>query len=434
MERSILTELLAWRARADRRPLLLSGTRQVGKTWLLQEFGQKAYENVVYCNFETSKGLKNLFARTQDPARILEVLSLVHGEPIRAGRTLLAFDDVQECPEALVALKAFRTEAPAMHVIAAGRLPLAGLDAEDAESGEASALDTRTVLPLTFFEFLAAVDDELAQVYRGLRPGEEIMTLLHERFLDLYHQYLIVGGMPACVLAWADRHDPRRVQEIQQSLLALHAEEIRGLRRRIQADRIRRVYRSLATQLARPSEKFTYGLVRDGARAREYDGAVAWLLAAGLAHRVENVRAPHPPLSAQAMPNYFKLFFCDTGLLHALGDVPNEAILLEQPYPLQHALMEQFLLQQFLGKLPGGLFTYAPDAQHEIPFLLQRHGELLPIDIAPTAAKPSATFRRYCKKYQPKAAVCYSTANYKEDHAVLYLPMYLAGRTDFWER
>ena len=202
MERRAMTVLAAWKARKDRKPLVLRGARQVGKTWLMREFGRRFYENVVYCNFDEATGLKSLFAQTKEPARILELLSLLYGEPIRAGRTLLLFDEVQECPDALNALKYFREQAPEQHIIAAGSL--LGTYLAEPYSYPVGQVDLLSIYPLTFAEFLTAVDEKLACIYDALKPDNEIPEAFHERLMASYRQYLIISGMPECVAAWAD--------------------------------------------------------------------------------------------------------------------------------------------------------------------------------------------------------------------------------------
>lgn len=424
MKRTAMEKLKAWKARADRKPLLLHGVRQVGKTWIVQTFGEQAYENVVYCNFAASQGLRNLFAQTKNPARILALLALLHGEPVRAGRTLLVFDEAQACPDMAEVLKAFCAQARGQHVIAVSSLPLPG--AEEA----AEALDRLTLSPLTFAEFLAAADDHLAQAYASLRPGSAIQKATDERLLDACRQYFLVGGLPACVAAWADRRDPRRVRELQQGILAAFERDFEKGRSRIRALRLRKVFRSMAQQLASENEKFIYDRVQKGARAREFQEAARFLAAAGLAYRIPFVSAPHAPLASYARERQFKLFPIDTGLFHAMRGTENGAVLFDQPFPGRDALFEIFVLEQCAGKV--AFHTYAPDAQHAIDFLWQRQGEVFPITVRPHAEKNLA---RYLKKFQPPAAFCYTMqeAAARKEGKTIRLPLYLAGRTEFLE-
>ena len=429
MERSVMADLEAWKVRPDRKPLVLRGARQVGKTWLMREFGKRFYKNVVYCNFDEAAELKSLFAQTKNPARILELLSLLYGEPIREGQTLLIFDEVQECPDALNALKYFREQASGYHIIAAGSL--LGTYLAEPHSYPVGQVDLLPIYPLTFAEFLMAVDEKFARIYEALRPAEPVPEMFHQRLMEMYRQYLIIGGMPECVAAWADGRDPRRVRELQKTILALYENDFTKHNRRVNAARILMVYRSLVSQLSREQEKFMYGLVKKGARAREFEEAVEWLVSAGICHRICNVSQPGYPLKAYEMQNYFKLFFLDTGLLNAMGEVENEAILFDKDFPFKGAMTENFVLQQFLGKLPASPHYYAPNAQHEIDFLLQVHGEIVPVEVKDGTMKQAASFKRFLEKYHPKTAIRYSARNLRKDGAFTNLPLYLAGRMEF---
>ncbi len=421
--------LLAWKMRKNRKPLVLRGARQVGKTWLMREFGRRHYENVVYCNFDEEEDLKGLFAQTKNPARLVELLSLLHGEPIREGKTLLLFDEVQECPDALNALKYFREQMPGQHIIAAGSLLGTYLAAP--HSYPVGQVDLLSIFPMTFAEFLAAADRKLAAMYEALQPGAAIPDAFHERLMEAYRTYLIIGGMPECVAAWADARDPHRVRELQRAILALYENDFTKHNARVNAARILMVYRSIIPQLSRENEKFTYGLVKKGARAREFEEAVEWLVSAGILHRIYNVAQPGYPLKAYEIQNHFKLFFLDTGLLNAMGEVENEAILFDKAFPFKGAMTENFVLQQFLGKLPAAPHYYAPDAQHEIDFLLQLHGDIVPVEVKAGTMKQATSFRQYLEKYQPKTAFRFSARNYRKDGAFTNVPLYLAGRTEF---
>ena len=432
MERQAMARLFAWKARKGHKPLVLKGARQVGKTWLMREFGRRAYGNVVYCNFDEEEDLKGIFAQTKSPARLVELLSLLSGEPIRTGETLLLFDEVQECPDALNALKYFREQLPALDIIAAGSLLGTYLAAP--YSYPVGQVDLLPVFPMTFAEFLAATNAKLGALYDALQPGAPIPEAFHERLMEAYRTYLIIGGMPECVAAWADERDPRRVRELQRAILALYENDFTKHNRRVNAARILMVYRSIIPQLSRASEKFSYGVVKKGARAREFEEAVEWLVSAGIVHRVYNVTQPGYPLKAYERQSHFKLFFLDTGLLCAMGDVENEAILFDKPFSFRGAMTENFVLQEFLGAsepLPAEPHYYAPDARHEMDFLLQYRGEILPVEVKAGTMKQAASFRKYIEMQEPEHAIRYSARNYRKDGAFTNLPLYLAGRTEF---
>ena len=429
MERDAMNRLLAWKDDPDRKPLILKGVRQVGKTWLMQEFGRRCYENTVYLNFDEEEQLKSLFATNKNPQQLVRLLSLMSNAPITPGKTLLIFDEVQECAEALNSLKYFREQANEYHIVAAGSLLGTFLSAPKSYPvGQANVL---TLYPLDFSEFLAATDEALYAYYRQLAPQDEIPDLFHSRLLDAYHTYLIVGGMPECVRAWVEHNDPARVAKLQADLVSVYEHDFTKYNRRINAARILMVFRSIVPQLAKENEKFTYGVVKPGARAREFEEAVEWLISAGILHRVCNVSKPEHPLPAFIVQNHFKLFFFDVGLLKQMAGVDNEAIILETPYQFKGALAENLVLQQMMGKLRVAPCYFAPDSTHEIDFLLQDKSQIIPVEVKAGKSKSAASFKRYLAKYAPKRALRFSQRNCKQEEAFLNLPVYLAGRTDF---
>lgn len=429
MERSAMKALLDWKNRGDRKPLVLKGARQVGKTWLMKEFGRRYYENTVYFNFDEEEDLKSFFARTKDPKRLLDLLSLLHGEPIREGKTLLIFDEIQECPDALNSLKYFREQAGGVHIMAAGSL--LGTYLAEPYSYPVGQVDILHLYPLTFREFLGAVDENISKIYESLRPDEEIPELFHNRLLDAYRTYMIIGGMPECVSSWSAEKSPNRVGKLQRDILALYENDFSKHNSRINAVRVLMMYRSLISQLSRENEKFAYGLVKKGARGREFEEAVEWLVSSGIVHRMFNVTAPGYPLKSLEEASHFKLFLLDVGLLKTMGEVENEAILFDKPFAFKGAMTENFVLQQFLGTLPAAPHYFSPDSQHEIDFLLQHQGEIIPVEVKSGHMKQATSFRWYLEKYEPARAVRYSLRNYRKDGKFTNLPLYLAGRTEF---
>ncbi|MBR5162712.1 MAG: ATP-binding protein [Schwartzia sp.] len=429
MEREAMNRLISWKDSPDRKPLILKGARQVGKTWLMREFGKRCYENVVYLNFDEEEQLKSLFATNKNPQQLLPLLSLMSNTPIQPGKTLLIFDEVQECAEALNSLKYFHEQANEYHIVAAGSLLGTFLSAP--KSYPVGQVNVLTLYPLDFAEFLAATDEALSVYYEQLAPNDEIPDLFHSRLLDTYHSYLIVGGMPECVHAWSQHNDPARVAQIQSELLSVYEHDFTKYNRRINAARILMVFRSIVPQLAKENEKFSYGVVKQGARAREFEEAVEWLISAGILHRIHNVSKPEHPLPAFAVQNHFKLFLFDVGLLKQMAGVDNEGIILETPYQFKGALTENFALQQMIGKVPTVPCYYAPGSTHEIDFLLQNKAQIIPVEVKAGQSRMAASFKRYLQKYAPKRAIRLSQRNYKQEEAFVNIPVYLAGRTDF---
>ena len=429
MYRSVMDSLKDWKQSPDRKPLILKGARQVGKTWLMREFAKQEYESSVYCNFDEDESLGELFERTKTPARLLEQLGLMHGIKIEPGKTLLILDEVQECPAALNSLKYFHEQANEHHVVAAGSL--LGTYFAEPKSYPVGQVNVLNVYPMTFREFLTATEQTITDIYESLHPQEGIPAAFHERLLEAWRTYLIVGGMPECVACWAEGRDSSRVAAIQKELLEVYENDITKHNKKINAGRILLVYRSIVPQLTKENEKFSYRAVKAGARAREFEEAIEWLVSAGIMNRIYNVSRPDYPLSAYEMMSHFKLFFFDTGLLKAMAGVENAAIVTDKPFPFRGALTENALLQQFIGQLPVQPYYYAPDVNHEIDFLLQHNMEIIPLEAKTGKTKKAASFRWYIEKFRPKLAFRYSERNYIHDGRFTNIPIYLSGRMDF---
>ena len=329
MKRNAMQDLLRWKA-DEGKPLVLKGARQVGKTWLMKEFGREAYAGYVYFNFDEEDALKSIFEHNKNPQRIIELLSLVAGEKIEPETTLIIFDEVQECPEALNALKYFKEKANEYHVIAAGSL-LGTLLAQP-KSYPVGMVNLMEIQPLTFDEFLEATDESLFRYYERIEKGQVIEEIFHKRLLDAYHNYLIIGGMPECVASWEKYRDPARIDQIQRELIEIYENDFSKHNGKVNSGRILMVFRSIVSQLAKPNEKFMYGAVRSGGRARDFEEAIEWLVSAGMVNRVYNVSKMEHPLTAFDKLDCFKLFLFDTGLLKHMAGIDNGAILLRNNF------------------------------------------------------------------------------------------------------
>lgn len=427
MERICMEKLAAWKNDPERKPLVLKGARQVGKTWLMKEFARRYYSNMAYFNFDEEAELQSLFAQTKNPKRLIELLTMLHGQPILPGKTLLIFDEIQECPDALNALKYFREQAGEYHIIAAGSLLGIYLARQSYPVGQ---VDILPVYPMTFYEFLQASDKKLADFYQSITLDTEIPQIFHSQLLEAYRFYLIIGGMPECAAAWIRYKDPARVTRLQRDILALYENDFTKHNTKVNAARVLMVYRSLISQLSRENGKFIYGVIKKGARAREFEEAVEWLVSAGIVQRIYNVSKPDYPLKAYEILNYFKLYFLDIGLLKTMGEVENEAIIFDKDFAFKGAMAENFVLQQFLPRLAASPHYYAPDSQHEIDFLLQYHTEIIPVEVKAGTDRHAGSFKKYLAEYHPKAAIRYSLRNYRREESFINLPIYLAGRTD----
>ena len=287
MKRNALEFLMQWKSSEDRKPMVLKGARQVGKTWLMKEFGRTAYDSFVYFNFDEEDELKSIFEVNKNPQRIVELLSLIAGKKILPEKTLIIFDEIQECPPALNTLKYFKEKANDYHVIAAGSL--LGTLLATPKSYPVGMVNLLDIYPLTFDEFLDATDPILYTYYESIQKEQEIEEIFHKRLLDAFNNYLIIGGMPECVSSWVKYKDPAKIREIQRELIEVYENDFSKHNGKVNSGRILMVFRSIVSQLAKPNEKFIYGAVREGARARDFEEAIEWLVSAGMLNRVYNV-------------------------------------------------------------------------------------------------------------------------------------------------
>lgn len=426
MKRKAIQDLVRWKASEDRKPLVLKGARQVGKTWLMKEFGGNYYDRFVYFNFDEEDELKSVFETNKNPQRIIELLSMLSGERIVPGETLIIFDEIQECPEALNTLKYFKEKANEYHVIAAGSL-LGTLLARP-KSYPVGMVNLLDIYPMCFDEFLDAADPTLFAYYESIEKEQQIEEIFHNRLMDAYNNYLIIGGMPECVSSWIKYKDPARVSQIQKELIEIYENDFSKHNGKVNSGRILMVFRSIVSQLAKPNEKFMYGAVREGGRARDFEEAIEWLVSAGMINRVHNVSKMEHPLAAFDKTDQFKLFVFDTGLLKTMAGIDNSAILLKSDYQFKGPLTENYVLQQLRGQFEIGPRYYS-DKNSEIDFVLQYGTEIIPVEAKGGEDKSAPSFKKYVSDCRPKFAIRYSKRGYRKDGLITNLPLYLAGKT-----
>ena len=426
MKRNALESLIRWKSSEDRKPMVLKGARQVGKTWLMKEFGRSAYDSFVYFNFDEEEELKSIFEANKNPQRIVELLSLIAGEKILPEKTLIIFDEIQECPPALNTLKYFKEKANDYHVIAAGSL--LGTLLATPKSYPVGMVNLLDIYPLTFDEFLDATDPILYTYYESIQKEQDIEEIFHNRLLDAFNNYLIIGGMPECVSSWVKYKDPAKIREIQRELIEVYENDFSKYNGKVNSGRILMVFRSIVSQLAKPNEKFIYGAVRQGARARDFEEAIEWLVSAGMLNRVYNVGKMEHPLTAFDKLDQFKLFLFDTGLLKYMAGIDNSAILLKTDYQFKGPLTENYVLQQLRGQFEVEPRYYA-DKNREIDFVLQYGTEIIPVEAKGGEDKSAPSFKRYIAQNQPKHALRFSRRGYRKDGAITNLPLYLARKT-----
>ena len=426
MRRTAMEKLVAWKSSDERKPMVLKGARQVGKTWLMKEFGKNYYKSFVYFNFDEEDELKSIFETNKNPQRIIELLSMIAGEKIHPLDTLVIFDEVQECPEALNALKYFKEKANEYHVIAAGSL-LGTLLAKP-KSYPVGMVNLLDIFPLTFEEFLGVTDAPLFTYYEGIHKEQQIEEIFHNRLLEAYNNYLIIGGMPECVSSWLKHKDPAKIAQIQRELIEVYENDFSKHNGKVNSGRILMVFRSIVTQLAKSNEKFMYGAVREGARARDFEEAIEWLVSAGMLNRIYNVSKLEHPISAFDKLDQFKLFLFDTGLLKQMAGIDNSAILLKSTYQFKGQLTENYVLQQLRGQFDV-MPRYFSSRNGEIDFVLQYGMDIIPVETKGGEDKSALTFKKYVADNHPQYAVRFSKMGYRKDGNITNIPLYLVGKT-----
>ena len=429
MYRKIMGFLEAWKDSVHRKPLILQGARQVGKTYSILEFGRTHYENVAYFNFETNPKLNETFEENISPDYLIPILSHIAGQTIVKEKTLMVFDEVQLCERALTSLKYFCENAPDYHIIVAGSL--LGVAVNRAKfSFPVGKVDMKTLYPMDMEEFMLALgeDDLVEQIKKCFQTDTPLPSALHDAAMQLYRQYLVVGGMPECVASWKQYKDPNKVLRIQRELIEIYENDFSKHNGKVNSGRILQVFRSIVPQLAKANEKFMYGVVREGARARDFEEAIEWLVSAGMLNRVYNTAKPEHPLPAFDKSDQFKLFLFDTGLLKCMAGIDNSAILLKSDYQFKGPLTENYVLQQLQG-----LFDVAPryyaDKRGEIDFVLQNGTEIIPVEVKAGEDKSAPSFKRYIAEHAPRQAIRFSKRGYRRDGSITNIPLYLVRKT-----
>lgn len=425
MQRKALAQLLDWKKSPRRKPLILKGARQVGKTWLMKEFGRLNYEKAFYFSFEREEELFHIFEKNKDPLRIIDQLGTIYNDKIEPEKHLIIFDEIQECPKALNSLKYFNEEANEFHIIAAGSL-LGTLLAESMSYpvGKVNLLD---IYPMDFEEFLEAVEPSLLKYIEQTSP-DEIIEIQHTKLIEHYHNYLIIGGMPECVSCWVNEKNSGIVAEIQKELINLYENDFAKHNKKVNAARILLVFRSLVSQLSKENEKFIYGCVKQGARAREFEESIEWLVSSGIVLRVYDVTKPEHPLKAFEDFSSFKLFFFDVGLLKYAAGVSNKDIILDMGFQFKGALTENYVLQQLISQFDVKPHYYSPSQNYEIDFLLQNESDIIPVECKAGKNTISASFKRYRNEQNPNFAIRFSELPYKKQEDMINVPLYLAGQ------
>ena len=428
MNRHALQLLREWKNSPRRKPLLVQGARQVGKTWLMQEFGRQEYQQVAYINFMETRTAHSLFEGDLNPHDLLRQLAALTHTPIRAGETLVILDEIQECERALTSLKFFCEQAPEFHVMAAGSL-LGVAMRHKKMSFPVGQTEFLELPPLNFFEFMEAVGEELLGDLLQHSPAESL-TPFRPRLTELLRQYLYVGGMPEAVQCFAESNDYAQVREVQQRILTGYENDFSKYTDNRNIARIRAVWNSIPVQLAK-EKKFTYGKVQQGGRGRDFEEAIDWLQLCGLVHKVNRISKPAHPLAAYHESGVFKLFVADCGLLGALSRL-DAAVLMEETGVFEEfkgALTEQYVLQclKAVPHLPVAYWS-TPKGTAEVDFLIELNGAIIPMEVKATVNLKAKSLAEYRAKYAPPYAVRTSLANYGVHEGLHSIPLYLMPR------
>ena len=426
MDRFILNKLIEWKSSLDRKPLILQGARQVGKTWIMKEFGKKYFDNYVYFNFDENNDLKDLFKMNKSASRLIERLSLIAEEKIYPGKTLIIFDEIQECFDALNSLKYFNENAKDYCIICAGSL--LGTLLAGPKSYPVGQVNKMYIYPLNFEEFLNATDNNLYMYYKTINKETNIEAIFHLKLKEAYQNYLIIGGMPECVNSWIKYNDPSKIFQIQDELITLYENDFTKHNSKINSSRLLMVFRNIVPQLAKENKKYIYGKVKEGARARDFEEAIEWLVSAGLINRVYQSSVPRYPLKGYDELNAFKLYLFDTGLLKHMAGINNDSIVLEKDFQFKGALTENYILSQIKSMFDIEPRYYTFD-RYEIDFLVQNKDEIIPIEVKSNVSVNSTSLKKYIEKYQPIKSIRYSMLNYKEEENLINIPLYLATKT-----
>ncbi|HOW30685.1 MAG TPA: ATP-binding protein [Bacteroidales bacterium] len=424
MKRSLLNSLAEWKNSQHRKPLILRGARQVGKTWLLREFGRTQYNQVLYVNFETNRHLRNLFADDIDIDRILRILQIETGINPEAPGTLIIFDELQEAEGGLTALKYFDEAAEDFHIVAAGSL--LGLAMHPGSSFPVGKVEFLDLYPMDFIEFLEANGQSaLAQLLEN--PDWQVINTFRHKYIQYLRYYYFTGGMPEAVLAFTENNDTAEVRKIQQRILDAFEQDFSKHAPHEIVPRLRMLWSSIPAQLARENRKFMYGLIRTGARAKEFELALGWLADCGLVHKVTRVSKPAFPLKAYEDYHSFKLFLLDVGLLGAMGNLDMKIILNGDKVfeEFKGSLTEQFVLQQLVtDKRLSVHYWSAERATAEIDFLVQTSSMIIPVEVKAEENLHAKSLRLFHDKYNPAISVRTSMSAYRQDGWLTNIPLF----------
>lgn len=426
-----MKELLLWKRKNNRKPLILQGARQVGKTWIMKEFGKINYKYVAYVNLDHNVHMKESFEKDFDVARIIEDIGIETHTKIVAGETLIILDEIQEIPVTLSCLKYFCENAPEYHIIAAGSL--LGVALHKGVSYPVGKVNLLTMYPLSYKEFLEAVgEDKLAEYIS--QPDCDKMYTFREKYVSYLKKYYYIGGMPEAVMAYVQEKDYDEVRSVQKTILSLYESDFsKHIENKTELERTRMIWNSIPMQLTKENKKFFFGQIKKGARSADFEVSIQWLLDCGLIYKVYCVEKPGMPLKAYTNFSSYKLFALDVGLLGAMTDL-DVASLLEGNrifMEFKGALAEQYVHQQFVSTTQYVPYYYSNvQSKNEIDFLIQIKSDVIPIEVKAEENLKSKSLKAYVDKFKPSYAIRFSMSDYKEQDWIVNVPLWCVKGID----
>ena len=430
MKRRLYGNLLKWKNSKRRKPLLLQGARQVGKTYLINEFGKKEYSDFIYLNFEQNPNLSTLFSAELSPSTIIKNIGLYIGKKINYDNTLIFFDEIQVLPNALTSLKYFFEQAPDFHIISAGSL--LGVSVAKQSSFPVGKVNFMTLYPMSFAEYLeAAGEDLLAYSLDDFQELKSLPEIIHEKLLEHLKNYLYIGGMPEAVQSYLDEKDIRLVRDIQTDILNAYQRDFSKYTEKIQTIKITELWNSIPYQLAKENKKFKYSDIRKKARASMYEQTIEWLKGAGLINVAYNISIPKLPLGGYADRKKFKLYLLDTGLLGAMLNLTSEII--TSPADLfseyNGAFIENYAAMELMSSGYGDLYYWTSNSDAEVDFVVQVENKLFPIEVKSGRSRNLQSLRSYAQKYKPELVIRTSPRNFTIDGDFMNIPLYAVSKT-----
>ncbi len=428
MKRDVLTKLIEWKNKDKRKPLIVNGVRQCGKTFILESFADTCYEDKAYFNFEKDSSLAEIFENNYDTERIILELSLVHGKAIKPESTLVIFDEIQECSRAITSLKYFCENAPQYHIACAGSLLGIHLKKTSFPVGK---VDLITMYPMSFSEFVRAMGEEmLADFIDDYSRGTKIPEAVGNKYTALLKQYYVVGGMPEAVQAWCDTKDIERVEDIQQTIIDSYEHDFAKHADIKDFPKLTAIWKSIPEQLAKPNNKFIFSHVKKGWRAKDLEDALLWLVNAGLVYKVCKIEKPYMPLSAYKDDTAFKLYLADVGILRKLSRLPASVIIDSSPIytEFKGALTENFVLNELVKSSDNDIYYWVSGNQAEVDFITQCGVNIVPIEVKAEKNVKARSLAEYRKKYEPEYSVKTSMKNDTSGKEVLNVPLYLISK------